>query len=73
MTVTRGLYTHFKGGRYRVHGIGLQVDGEQEVEVVIYEDVAGKPGRFFVRSVANFTEHVVRDGYDGPRFLRGWF
>lgn len=73
MTVERGLYRHFKGLLYFVHGEALNVEGEGDpIPTVVYEPLYGDPGRRFVRSRANFTEHVVKPEhkYEGPRFAR---
>ena len=69
--VERGLYRHFKGKLYFVHGVVLKVE-DMEEEYVLYEALYGEPGRQFVRSVGNFTEQVSRPeiGYEGPRFCR---
>lgn len=71
----RGLYRHFKGNLYFVHGEVLNVEGGEgeEVPCVLYEAVRrieDAPGRMFVRSIRNFTEIVKRPEYEGPRFVR---
>jgi hypothetical protein len=53
--VTPGRYRHFKGG-------------ETEEPVVVYQALYGERGHW-VRSLQDFTAHVLRDGYDGPRFV----
>jgi hypothetical protein len=70
MTVTRGIYRHFKGKDYFVHGVVMNVEADPPIECVLYEALQSDPGRQFVRSVKNFTETVETSGYAGPRFYR---
>jgi hypothetical protein len=63
--VTPGRYRHFKGGEYEVLFIAL--DTETEEPVVVYQALYGERGHW-VRSLADFTAHVTRGDYDGPRF-----
>lgn len=65
--VTPGRYRHFKGGEYEVLFIAL--DTETEEPVVVYQALYGERGHW-VRSLADFTAHVIRGDYDGPRFSR---
>jgi len=65
--VTPGRYRHFKGGEYEV--VLVAKDVETEEPVVVYQALYGERGHW-VRSLADFTEHVSRDGYEGPRFMR---
>ena len=62
-----GTYRHFKGGRYEVIGTGRHVDTEEAL--VFYRTLYGDRSHW-VRPVAQFVEHVTRDGWDGPRFVR---
>ena len=64
--VTPGRYRHFKGGEYEVLLVARDV--ETEAPVVVYQALYGERGHW-VRSLEAFTVHVVRDGYDGPRFV----
>ncbi len=66
-TVQTGLWRHFKGNLYRVHGIALH--SETGEEMVVYQALYGQQG-LWVRPVSMWQEHVERDGYSGPRFLR---
>ena len=62
-----GIYRHFKGREYRVHGLGN--DSETREVVVVYEPLYEHEGeRFSVRPLSMFVEHVERDEYSGPRF-----
>lgn len=62
-----GVYEHFKGNRYEVMGVAR--DSETEELVVVYRPLYGERG-LWVRPLAMFVEHVERDGYSGPRFVR---
>jgi len=76
MTVSRGLYRHFKGKLYFVHEVVLDVEGEgPPIERVLYEALYGGPRSRFVRSVANFAEIVSKPeyAYEGPRFYPALF
>jgi hypothetical protein len=64
--VTPGRYRHFKGNDYDVLLVARDVETEEPV--VVYQALYGDRGHW-VRSLADFTVHVVRDGYDGPRFV----
>jgi hypothetical protein len=61
-----GRYRHFKGGEYEV--LLVAKDVETEEPVVVYQALYGERGHW-VRSLEDFTAHVARDGYDGPRFV----
>jgi hypothetical protein len=65
-----GLYRHFKGGAFRVLGVGKH--SETLEELVFYRHLYHHDGDaahgFWARPVAMFLERVKRDGYDGPRF-----
>lgn len=59
-----GVYDHFKGGVYQVVCRAIGPDG---TELWVYRTDDGTP---WVRPAAMFGEHVERDGYAGPRFVR---
>ncbi|MFJ3035651.1 DUF1653 domain-containing protein [Curtobacterium pusillum] len=63
--VTPGRYRHFKGNDYEVLLVARDVETEEPV--VVYQALYGERGHW-VRTLADFTAHVSRDGYDGPRF-----
>jgi arsenate reductase len=65
--VMPGRYRHFKGGEYEV--VLVARDVETEEPVVVYQALYGERGHW-VRSLADFTAWVSRDGYEGPRFVR---
>lgn len=65
--VTAGRYRHFKGNDYEVLLVARDVETEEPV--VVYQALYGERAHW-VRTLADFTGHVTRDGYDGPRFVR---
>lgn len=65
MSLTPGIYRHFKGNKYEV--IGVARHSETEEELVVYRPLYGE-GRLWVRPLAMFTETVERDGETFPRF-----
>jgi len=62
-----GVYRHFKGALYEV--IGTARHSETEQEFVLYRALYGEGG-LWVRPRCLWDEHVERDGYAGPRFVR---
>jgi hypothetical protein len=51
------------------------VENDEPVQTVLYEALYGRPGRLFVRSLANFTEIVEKPEFNylrGPRFYRAF-
>lgn len=64
--MTPGRYRHFKGNDYEVLLVARDVETEEPV--VVYQALYGGRGHW-VRTLADFTAHVTRDGYDGPRFV----
>lgn len=62
-----GEYRHFKGRHYRVEGIATH--SETGEAMVVYRQLYGAGG-LWVRPAAMWAEHVERDGYSGPRFVR---
>ena len=67
MTVTPGIYQHFKGARYEVIAVGRHSETEELLVFYrkLYDDYS-----YWARPLAMFEEHVERDGYSGPRFVR---
>ena len=63
-----GIYKHYKGGLYEVHGIA--VHSETEEELVVYRSLYGTY-RLNVRPLALFIDEVDRPDftYKGPRFV----
>lgn len=65
--VIGGLYEHYKGMRYRVHGVVRH--SETLEELVLYETLyENKLGKMWVRPKAMFLETVVIEGVEKPRF-----
>lgn len=62
-----GLWKHFKGNLYRVMYVALH--SESGEEMVVYQALYGQRG-MWVRPASMWLEHVERDGYSGPRFVR---
>lgn len=62
-----GRHRHFKGQPYEVMGTARH--SETQEEFVVYRALYGDGG-LWVRPRAMWDEHVERDGYAGPRFVR---
>ena len=62
-----GLWKHFKGNLYRVMYVALHIETGEEM--VVYQALYGQRG-MWVRPASMWLEHVERDGYSGPRFVR---
>jgi hypothetical protein len=62
-----GIYQHYKGPRYRVHGV---VRHSETFEMLVYyECLYENPnGQFWVRPVSMFEETVHHEGKTLPRF-----
>lgn len=61
----KGVYRHFKGNEYEL--LGFVRHSETQEEMVLYRALYGDGG-VWVRPLPMWSERVVRDGYDGPRF-----
>lgn len=65
--VLNGLYEHYKGKRYRVHGIVRH--SETLEELVLYETLYENDlGKVWVRPKTMFLETVTINGQEVPRF-----
>lgn len=62
-----GLYRHYKGPEYRVFGTAIH--SETEEVLVVYQALYGEFGHW-VRPLTMFTETVVVEGKEVPRFDR---
>ena len=62
-----GRYRHYKGQFYQV--IDVVKHSETEELLVLYRALYGEKG-LWVRPVAMFTESVLKDGKEIPRFER---
>jgi len=60
-----GIYQHYNGNFYQV--VGLARHSESLDEVVVYQSLGGDFG-LWVRPLAMFTENVMIDGKETPRF-----
>jgi len=67
MEPTPGIYRHFKGNRYEL--LSIATHSETLEKMVVYRALYGDGG-VWVRPLEMWTEHVERDGYSGPRFVR---
>jgi hypothetical protein len=62
-----GLYEHYKGKHYRVHGTVRH--SETKEELVLYETLYDTPyGNMWVRPKAMFLGMIEVDGKEVPRF-----
>ena len=63
--ITPGKYKHYKGNFYEV--MGTAIHSETMEEMVLYKPLYGEE-KLFVRPLKMFTEIVVVDGKEVPRF-----
>ncbi|MDN6275078.1 DUF1653 domain-containing protein [Psychrobacter sp.] len=63
--ITQGIYRHYKGSLYQV--LHTAQHSETEELLVVYRCLYGEYG-VWVRPLAMFSETVVRDGKEIPRF-----
>jgi hypothetical protein len=70
MNVEPGIYLHFKGNRYLIHGTA--VHSETGESLVIYEPLylSSSEPQLWVRPATMFAEQVNVDGALVPRFER---
>ena len=68
--IETGLYRHYKGNMYRVHGVGCHTEVHEYY--VVYSPVEPKVGipEFWLRPFEMFAETVEVDGKTLPRFER---
>lgn len=65
--VIGGLYEHYKGMRYKVHGVVKH--SETLEELVLYETLyENKHGKMWVRPKEMFLEYIELKGEQVPRF-----
>jgi len=65
VSLTTGIYQHYKGQQYRVLGIAQHSENEQQL--VVYQALYGAFG-LWVRPLSMFVEMVEIDGLLQPRF-----
>ncbi len=61
-----GEYRHFKGGKYRV--LSIAKHSETLAPMVVYQALYGEGG-IWVRPAEMWSQWVMRDDYQGPRFV----
>lgn len=67
--LSKGVYEHYKGNTYEVIGTGYH--SETEEPMVVYKTLyEGKypSGTIWIRPLSMFTENVVVNGAEVPRF-----
>lgn len=64
-SIPLGRYRHYKGKDYSV--VGFARHSETEEVMVLYVPLYGEGG-YWVRPLAMFTENVVIEGREVPRF-----
>lgn len=67
MEIKPGIYRHFKGNKYEV--LGIAKHSETLEPMVVYKALYGDGG-LWVRPAAMWNEHVEKEGYSGPRFIK---
>lgn len=65
MEIAAGRYRHYKGGEYEVFFVATH--SETEEPMVVYRTLYGARD-YWVRPLAMFTETVLVDGEQKPRF-----
>ena len=65
-----GVYQHYKGGQYEVLGIGKHSENEELFVVYRPLYVHDEQIDFWIRPFRMFTEMVMVDGKEVPRFKR---
>ncbi len=65
MTLKSGIYRHFKGNEYEVHGVATH--SETQEALVVYTPQYGER-ELWARPLSMFTQEVERDGKVQPRF-----
>ncbi|MBO1530727.1 DUF1653 domain-containing protein [Psychrobacter sp. F1192] len=64
-SIPQGIYRHYKGNLYQV--LHTAQHSETEEALVVYRCLYGEYG-VWVRPLTMFTETVIRDGKEAPRF-----
>ncbi len=69
-TIKKGIYKHYKGGLYRVIGIGINRDTFKEFVVyeMLYDSQDYPKGTIWLRAKDNFLESVKVDNKEVKRF-----
>ncbi len=67
MKLALGKYQHYKGGNYEV--IGIAKHSETLEEMVVYKALYQPEGEnLWVRPLKMFTENIISEGKEMPRF-----
>ncbi|MDB5168548.1 MAG: hypothetical protein JWO55_806 [Candidatus Saccharibacteria bacterium] len=66
--ITPGVYRHYKGGEYKVIGIGRNTETEEDV--VIYQPLYKSDVAYWVRPYEMFFDTVEADGVKVSRFKK---
>jgi len=66
VSLSEGIYRHFKGNRYQV--LGVAKHSESGADMVVYRPLYGDQD-LWVRPLEMFTENVEVDGLLQPRFV----
>ena len=65
LTASLGIYRHYKGNLYQV--LHTAQHSETEEALVVYRCLYGEYG-IWVRPLSMFSETIIRDGQQIPRF-----
>ena len=63
-----GIYEHYKGKQYKV--VGIAKHSETMEDMVIYEPLYESEFKRWVRPLTMFTENVIVNGKEVPRFKK---
>ena len=66
MELKKGIYKHYKGNRYEL--ICVATHSETLEKMVVYKALYGE-GEVWVRPVSMWSEKVLIDGTEVPRFV----
>jgi len=64
----KGEYAHYKGDHYEVLGVAYHTETLEPM--VVYRPLYDTKAELFVRPFQMFTENIVVDGEEKPRFAR---
>jgi len=72
MKIEPGLYEHYKGNRYEVVGVAHHSETLEELVVyqALYNTTDFGENALWVRPLAMFTESIILNGKETPRFKR---
>lgn len=64
--IKKGIYEHYKGGRYEILGTALHTETKEPL--VVYRPLYDSSVSFWVRPYDMFVETIIVDGKSVPRF-----